>query len=305
VNLQQLRYVVEIVHHGNHLSAAAQALNTSQPGVSRQVQLLEDELGFKIFERKRNRIVGLTEPGALVLALAQRVVADVAQLKAIGEDVNSGARGTLTIAATHTQARYLLPGVVERFIRAYPGVQLVLRQGDPEEICALVDKGEADIAIGTETRGAFPGLIKLDCFDVPRSVVAQRGHPILAVPDLTLEAIAAYPIITYDARYSGRWQVMQRFSDAGLDPKVILSAIDADICKTYVALGLGVAILATMTVNPDKDVEIGARDASHLFPSSTVMIMLRPNTYLRRYLLDFIQLVAPALTEEVVRAAVT
>jgi LysR family cys regulon transcriptional activator len=296
LKLQQLRYVVEIVRHGNHLSAAAEALHTSQPGVSRQIQLLEQELGFEIFLRTRNRIIGLTEPGNIVFSIAQRIATDVAALKTLKEDMHSGNRGVFTIATTHTQARYVLPRVVERFVAKYPAVKLVLKQGDPEEICALVDAGDADLAIGTETTREFPNLVKLPCFELQRCIVAPVGHPILSTPELTLQEIAKYPIITYDNRYSGRWKVMKAFADAGLEPKIVMSGIDADVCKTYVGLGMGIGILASMTYDPERDVSLAIRDASKLLPSSTIKILLRPNTYLRPFLLDFIQSVAPALT---------
>jgi LysR family transcriptional regulator, cys regulon transcriptional activator len=304
VNLQQLRYVVEIVRHGNHLSAAAETLNSSQPGVSRQIQLLEQELGFEIFTRTRNRIIGLTEPGNVVLSIAQRVATDVAALKRLKEDMHSGNRGVFTIGTTHTQARYVLPKIVKQFIQQYPNVQLVLKQGDPEEICAMVDAGDADLAIATETTRDFPNLIKLACFELQRCVVAPVGHPILSVPKLTLAEITKHPIITYDTRYSGRWKVMKAFRDAGLEPKIIMSGIDADVCKTYVGLGLGIGILANLTYDKERDVGIEARDASHLLPSSTIKVALRPNTYLRPFLLDFVHSIAPALTPSVVKQAV-
>jgi LysR family cys regulon transcriptional activator len=296
--------VVEIVKHGNHLSAAADALNSSQPGVSRQIQLLEQELGFEIFTRTRNRIIGLTEPGNVVLSIAQRVATDVAALKRLKEDMHAGNRGVFTIATTHTQARYFLPKLVTRFVAQYPNVRLVLKQGDPEEICSLVDAGDADIAVGTETTRSFPNLVKLDCFELQRCVVAPTGHPILTVPELTLAEIAKYPIITYDNRYSGRWKVMKAFADAGLEPKIVMSGIDADVCKTYVSLGLGIGILATMTYDKERDTGIETRDAAHLLPSSTIKVMLRPNTYLRPFLLDFIHSVGPTLTPAVARQAV-
>jgi LysR family cys regulon transcriptional activator len=302
MKLQQLRYVLEINRRNNHLSSAAQALNTSQPGVSRQIQLLEAELGFEIFRRTRNRIIGLTEPGQQVLEIARRVITDVTALQSLKEEMYSRHRGTLTIATTHTQARYVLPRVIAAFVKAHPGVQLVLKQGDPEEICTFVESGEADIAIGTDTVRSFPNLVRLPCFSLPRSVVAKLGHPILTANKLTLAAIAQYPIITYDQRYSGRWRVMQAFKDANLEPNIILSAIDADVCKAYIALGLGIGILTTITVDPVPD-GLGARDASKLFAPSMISITLRVNTYLRSYVLDFIRRVAPDLTPSAVRRA--
>jgi LysR family transcriptional regulator, cys regulon transcriptional activator len=303
MKLQQLRYVLEIVRQKNHLSAAAEALHTSQPGVSRQILLLEAELGFEIFQRTRNRIIGVTEPGRLVLEIAKRVVTDVDALRSVKEDVNSGNSGTFTVATTHTQARYVLPMVIEQFVSKYPEVQLVLKQGNPEEICSLVDTGEADLAIGTDTLVEFPNLVRLPCFSLPRSVVAKAGHPILAVKNLTLKDVASYPIISYDPRYSGRWRVMKAFKNAGLEPKIILSAIDADVCKTYIELGLGIGILTTITFDPNRDTGLRARSADHLFEPSTIIISLRSNTYLRPYILDFIKTVAPKLTSAVVRRA--
>jgi LysR family cys regulon transcriptional activator len=303
MKLQQLRYVLEIVRHGNHLSAAAKALNTSQPGVSRQVQLLEAELGFGIFERTRNRIIGLSEPGREVLAIAKRLTADMGTLRALKDEIKAGSRGTLTIATTHTQARYVLPNVIKTFVNAYPEVRLVLKQGDPEEICALVDSGDADLAIGTEITRRYPDLVRLECSKLERSVVAKVGHPVLKVEPLTLEAIAEYPIITYGPRYSGYRKVMKAFKDAGIEPKIILSVIDADVSKTYVEMGLGIAILTSITVEPARDAGIQARDAHHLFEPSTVAITLRANSYVRPFILDFIRTAASHLTPSVVREA--
>jgi LysR family cys regulon transcriptional activator len=303
MKLQQLQCVLEIVNHGNHLSAAAAALHTSQPGVSRQLQLLEAELGFDIFVRTRNRIVGLTEPGRLVVDIAKRIVGDINALGSLKEDLTATDRGTLTIATTHTQANYVLPKVIGPFVRDYPDVHLVLKQGDPETICDLVDAGEADLAIGTEAHRDYPGLISLPCFALGRVVVAPDGHPILDAGELTLEAIAAHPIITYDSRFSGHWKVRTAFERAGLDPKVVLSAIDAGVCKTYVKMGLGLAILTGITFDPESDHGLHALPAEHLFESSTTYIKLRPNIYLRPYLLEFIHRIAPRLTPEVVRAA--
>lgn len=303
MKLQQLRYVLEIALHDNHLSAAAQALNTSQPGVSRQIQMLEEELGFEIFQRTRNRIIGLTENGEQVLQIAKRVVTDVASLKDMKRELDSEGRGTLTIGTTHTQARYVLPRVIKPFVEAFPNVQLILTEGNPEDICTLVDSGQADLAIGTDTTHELANLVRLPCFALPRSVVAPLGHPILEKAHLTLEDIAAQPIITYDPRYSGRWRVMQAFRKAGLNPEIVLSAIDADVCKTYIGLGLGIGILTTITFDPERDIGLAARDVSHLFEPSMIYITLRKNTYLRPYLLDFIGRVAEHLTPKTVRMA--
>jgi LysR family transcriptional regulator, cys regulon transcriptional activator len=303
MKLQQLRYVLEITRHGNHLSAAAEALNTSQPGVSRQIQLLEAELGFEIFVRTRNRIIGLTPPGQHVVDIARRVIDDVGALRSLKDEMTVGNKGTLTIGTTHTQARYVLPRVIALFVKQYPDVELILKEGDPEEICQMVDAGDADLAIGTETSGALPHLVKLPCFEITRSVVAKVDHPILKLKKLTLKDIAAYPIIIYGARHSGRQKVMDAFRKAGIKPKISLSAVDADICKTYVELGLGIAILADITVDPVRDSGIRARSAGNLFESSMVYMTLRPRSYLRPYVVDFLQIVAPTLTASAIREA--
>jgi LysR family transcriptional regulator, cys regulon transcriptional activator len=255
--------------------------------------------------RTRNRIIGLTEPGEMVYATARSVCASVNSLHQLKEDMNSGANGVLTIGTTYFQARYVLPRVIQEFVRKYPEVQLEIHQGDPEDIRAMAEAGEVDVALGTETAQAYPGLITLDCFEVKRMIVAPKGHPILLVKDISLEEIAKYPIISYGPKYSASWKVMDAFENAGLKPKVAMTGIDADACKTYCALGLGIAILASMAYDPERDTEIVPRtDAEALLPSSMVQIVLRPNTYLRPFLLDFIALVSPRLTSAFVRQTV-
>lgn len=303
MNLKQLLYICEVYRHGNHISAAAEALNTSQPGVSKQIQMIEAELGFAIFLRKRNRIVGLTEPGREALAIAQRVLTEINNLKNLGQDFNAVGGGHLTIATTHTMARYVLPKIVEKLIRKYPEIRLGLRQGHPEQVCELVESGEADVGIGPETPRQFPSLAGIACFPLSRSVVAKTGHAILRARTLTLKEIAKYPIITYDPAYSGRWQVMDAFRRARIEPNVVFGSVDADVSKTYVELGLGIAILTTITYDKYHDPGLRARDASHLFEPSTAYVRLRANTYLRKFLLDFIRMFAPHLEEEKIRAA--
>jgi LysR family cys regulon transcriptional activator len=304
MKLRQLKYVVEVHRRGNHISAAAAALHTSQPGLSKQIQLLESELGVEIFQRKRNKVVGLTEPGREVLEIAQRILNDVDNLHSVRAEYDEREQGSLTIATTHTYARYVLPKVVEKFVRRYPGVRLGLHQGTPTQICEAVESGEADFALGTEAMRPFPRLAMLPCFPISRSIIAKKGHPILRARDLTLEELGKYPIIAHDRQRSGSWKVMDAFRRAGIEPNIIFGAVDADVCKTYVELGLGVAILATVAVDPAHDRELRARDASHLFESSTTYISLRAHSYLRRYIYDFIRMLAPGLTPEAVRAAV-
>jgi len=305
MNLKQLRYIVDVHRHGDHISAAAEALHTSQPGVSKQIQMIEAELGFEIFLRKRNRIVGLTEPGREAIAIARRALTEIDNLKSLGNDFNAIGGGQLTIATTHTMARYVLPKVVERFMKKYPAIRLGLRQGNPEQVCEMLDAGDADIAIVSDTAREFPTLAAIPCFPLSRSVVAKVGHPILKARKLTLEEIAKYPIITYDPAYSGRWKVMDAFRGAKIEPNVIFGAVDADVSKTYVELGLGIAILTTITFDKYHDRGLRARDASHLFEPSTTFVRLRSHTYLRKFLLDFIRMVAPHLSEDDIRAALS
>ena len=302
MKLQQLRYVVEVLRHGNHLSAAAESLNTSQSGVSKQIQLLEAELGFAVFERNRNRILGLTEPGQHIADIARRVITDVDSMKAVREDFIRQDAGSLTIATTHTPARYLLPEVLEEFGRRHPLVRLGLRQGNPTQICTMVDSGIADVAIGTETRQPFPELARFACMRLARSVVAKRDHPILRAKRLTLAEIAKYPLITHDPAFSGRWRVMEAFKKQGLHPKFMFGIVDADVSKAYVERGFGIAIVASVAVDAKRDPGLGARDVTELFEPSTIYVSLRRQVYLRSFIFDFIHCLCPKLTEEHVRS---
>jgi LysR family cys regulon transcriptional activator len=308
MRLQQLRYVAEIVRQGNRLSAAAEVLNTSQPGVSRQIQLLESEIGVEIFARTRNRIIGLTAPGQHVLEIAQSISAQIDALKALKQDIAAPNRGAIVIATTHTQARYILPNIIKAFLEKYPGVEIRLKQGDPEHICGLVEAGDADLAIGPETNRKFSGLIHLAGDELPRVLIAKKGHPIFDVEHLTLEEIASHPLITYDNRYSGHWKVMDAFARAKLEPRIVLSAIDADVVKTYALIGLGLAISTGVAFDPAVDIGLEARDASMFFPPSRTLVALRQAAYVRPILLEFISMVvttmSPGQIRDMVRAAI-
>lgn len=303
MKLQQLRYLREIVRSGLNISEAAQSLHTSQPGVSKQIRLLEDELGIRIFERHGKRVVGITAPGKAVLAIAERLLADAEDLKRVGEEFSNEATGRFVIATTHTQARYVLPSVIKRFIELYPGVQLNVRQGNPTQVAQQAVAGEADIAIATEAFEFFEELVLLPCYQWNRCVVTPPGHPLLKEKPLTLDAIARYPIITYDFAFTGRSRVNKAFERRKLTPNVVLTALDADVIKTYVELGLGVGIVATMAFDPQRDDSLRAIDAAHLFESSTTRIGLRRGAYLRRYVYDFIELFAPPLKRSTIEAA--
>jgi len=303
MNLQQLRYVREVARCGLNVSDAAESLYTSQPGVSKQIRLLEEELGVEIFVRRGKRIVEMTEPGRQVLAIADRLLRDIDNLKQVGSEFSDQATGRLAIATTHTQARYALPRVIQQFAQRYPGVRLSLRQGSPTEICRYVIAGEADIAIATEAIEHYEELVMLPCYQWNRCVVAPPDHPILKARPLTLEAIARFPIVTYDFAFAGRSQINKAFAARDLSPNVVLTAIDTDVIKTYVALGLGIGIIASMAYDRDADKGLLAVDAAHLFESATTRIGLRRNDYLRGYTYAFIELFAPHLGRKSVEAA--
>lgn len=304
MNLQQLRYVQEVARRGLNVSEAAAALHTSQPGVSKQIRLLEEELGVDIFVRHGKRLTGVTGPGEQILKIAERALREVANLKQVGDEFSHETVGSLSVAVTHTQARYALPPAVQAFMARYPQVRLELHQGSPTQICEWVISGEADIAIATEAIDQYPEqLLMLPCYQWNRCVVAPVGHPILAEKILTLEAIARYPLVTYDFAFAGRNTINQAFASRGLTPSVVLTAIDADIIKTYVALGLGIGLMAAMAFDPARDTELRALDAAHLFASSTTRIGLRKDSLLRGYAYVFIELFAPHLTRGVIEAA--
>ncbi len=303
MNLQQLRYLNEIVRRGLKISDAAQALYTSQPGISKQIKLLEEELGVEIFVRNGKRISALTEPGKAVLGIAQRILHDTGNLKQVGQEFSGQDSGSLTIATTHTQARYALPAVVKQFIARYPKVKLGLHQGSPEQIAQQVFSGEADIAIATESLALHDELVTLPCYEWNHCVIVPPRHPLLAEKKLTLEKIAQYPIITYDFAFSGRGKINAAFEARKLAPNIVLTAIDADVIKTYVELGLGIGILARMAFVPERDKHLRMMDAAHLFQPSITRVAIRRNEYLRGYTYHFIELFAPHLTREVVAQA--
>lgn len=303
MNLQQLRYLNEIVRCNLNISDAANALYTSQPGVSKQVRLLEQELGVDIFVRNGKRIVALTDPGRNVVEIAQRVLRETENLKQVGQEFRQQDSGTFTIATTHTQARYALPPVVKAFSQTYPGVRLGLHQGNPTQIAEQVLSGEADIGIATESLALYDELVTLPCYEWHHCVVVPPKHPLLLERKLTLKKLAQYPIITYDFAFAGRNKINQAFSEAGITPNIALTAIDADVIKTYVELGLGVGIVAQMAFVPERDRQLRMLDAGHLFQPNVTRIAMRQNQYLRGFGYHFIELFAPHLTREVVARA--
>ncbi|HEX7234822.1 MAG TPA: HTH-type transcriptional regulator CysB [Nitrosospira sp.] len=303
MKLQQLRYLCEVANQGLNLSKAAEMLHTSQPGISKQIRLLETELEVDIFVRNGKRVVNVTPPGRAILEIAERMLRDAKNLKQVGQDYANEATGSLTIATTHTQARYALPPAIKHFTARYPKVKLILRQGNPTQISEMVTSGDADIAIATEAIELFDELVMLPCYQWNRCIVVGPRHPLLKLDELTLEAIAQYPIVTYDFAFTGRSKINQAFDAKGLVPNVVLTALDADVIKTYVELGLGIGILAQMAFEPKRDKHLRSIDASHLFAASTTRIGISRNSYLRGYVYDFIEIFAPHLSPAVVKTA--
>jgi LysR family transcriptional regulator, cys regulon transcriptional activator len=303
MKLHQLRYIREVARQRLNISTAAEALHTSQPGVSKQIQLLEEELSLQIFQRNGKRLVGVTEPGAAILQMAERVLHEMENIRRVGEEFSHEDTGNLVIAATHTQARYRLPASVKAFMEACPKVHLTIHQGNPTQVAEQVVSGEADIGLATEAISNYPELVTLPCYQWNRCVVVPQGHPLLDDTPLTLEKIASYPVVTYDFAFAGGSMVNRVFAEHGLTLNLALTAIDSDVIKTYVELGLGVGLLAQMAFNPERDRNLEMLDASHLFPASTTYLGIRRDAYLRGYQYDFIRTIAPHLDRAAVDAA--
>ena len=303
MNFQQLRYVRETVRQGLSLTGAANVLHTSQPGVSKQIRELENELGFAIFVRRGKRIASLTEPGKAVLGIIERVLQEAENLRRAADDFRDQDAGPLTIATTHTQARYSLPLVVSEFKRRYPRVHLAMQQGRPPQLAEMVLAGTADIAIATEALDHYPGLLALPGYTWTHCAVVPPKHPLLKGGRPTLEALARYPIVTYDPGFAGRSHIDAAFTEHGLAVDVVLSAIDADVIKTYVELGLGVGIIPSMAYDVRRDPHLRALDCSHLFRANTTRVAVKRGSLLRGYAFSFIELFAPALTKKLVQRA--
>jgi LysR family cys regulon transcriptional activator len=303
MNLQQLRYVREAVRQGLNLTEAATVLYTSQPGISKQIKELEDELGIEIFVRRGKRLVALTDPGRVVVQVIERLLAEVDNLRQVGKEFADQDSGALTIATTHTQARYALPRVVQQFREQYPKVRLSLQQGSPTQIAEMVRDGRADLAIATEALDHYPDLIALPGYTWHHCVIVPRGHALTKVKKLTLEDLAAYPLITYSPEFTGRSHLDEAFAARGLAMDVVLTALDADVIKTYTELGLGVGIVAAVALDHKRDAHLHAIDAGHLFGDNTTRVAVKRSAYLRGYTYAFIQTFAPHLTSAVIEEA--
>jgi len=303
MNFQQLRSIREAVRRGFNLTEAAQALATSQPGVSRQIRELEDEIGIELFVRAGKRLTGLTAPGAVVVPIIERMLLDAENLRRAGAEFARQSHGRLSIAATHSQARYALPAAVRDFRADYPQVTLHLHQGAPQQIAAMLRAGDADVGIATEALAQYEELVALPCYRWTHSVIVPPDHPLLACAPPSLADLAAHPIITYDAGFTGRGHIDDAFAAAGLAPEIVLTAMDADVIKTYVELGLGVGIVASIAFDEERDRNLRALDARHLFAVNLTRLAVRRGTFLRGYVYAFIESFAPSLTRAVVDAA--
>lgn len=303
MKLQQLRYIWEVAHHDLNVSVTAQSLFTSQPGISKQIRLMEAELGVEIFARNGKHLTHITPVGETIIEQAGEILRRVDSIKQAADEFRDERRGSLSVATTHTQARYALPAVIDRFIERYPDVSLHMHQGSPLQIAELAADGEVDFAIATEGLEHFSDLVMLPCYRWNRSIVVPREHPLTEKEFVTLSDVAAHPIVTYVFGFTGRSKLDDAFRREGLEPRVVFTATDADVIKTYVRLGLGIGIIADMAYDSLQDSDLIALDASHLFAPSTTMIGCRRGSFLRGYMYDFVELFAPHLTRDLVDAA--
>ena len=307
MNFQQLRSVHEAVRQGYNLTKVAAALHTSQPGVSRQIRELEDELGIEIFVRAGKRLTGLTAPGETVLPIVERLLQECDNLLRAGADFAQSGVGALTIAATHSQARYALPAAVRDFRAQHPLVQLHLHQGTPQQVAAMLRDGHADIGIATEALAQYTDLLALPCYRWTHTIVVPPGHPLdedrRAGRTVSLQRLSEFALITYEAGYTGRSHIDDAFGKAALKPDIVLVAMDADVIKTYVELGMGVGIVAAIAFDDERDSHLRAIDARHLFATNMTRLAIRRGSYLRDYVYEFITTFAPTLTRPLVQRA--
>ena len=304
MKLQQLRYIWEVAHHDLNVSATAQSLYTSQPGISKQIRLLEDELGVEVFARSGKHLTRITPAGEKIIDTAGEILRKVESIKQVAQEFSDERKGSLSIATTHTQARYALPPIIRQFIGQYPDVALHMHQGTPIQIAEMAADGSVDFAIATEALELFNDLVMMPCYRWNRCILVPKDHPLAQVSELTLQDVARFPLVTYVFGFTGRSKLDEAFMNEGLSPRVVFTAADADVIKTYVRLNLGVGIVAKMSYDPELDSDLVALDASHLFEPSITKIGFRRGTFLRGFMYDFIQEFAPHLTKEVVQDAI-
>ncbi|KOO03783.1 HTH-type transcriptional regulator CysB [Vibrio nereis] len=305
MKLQQLKYIVEVVNHNLNVSATAESLYTSQPGISKQVRLLEDELGIQIFERSGKHLTQVTNAGEDIIRISQEILSRVESIKAVAGEYTHPEMGTLNISTTHTQARYALPEVIKGFTARYPKVSLHMYQGTPSHMSEAIAKGIANFAIATEALHLYQDAIMLPCYHWNRSIVVPKTHPLAQKEHVSIQDLASYSLVTYVIGASGHSELDTAFHKHGLTPRVVFTATDADVIKTYVRMGLGVGVIASMAIDTEKDTDLVAIDASHIFGVSTTSIGFRRGTFLRSYMYDFIERFAPHLTRPVVEQALS
>ncbi|MGZ9080186.1 MAG: LysR substrate-binding domain-containing protein, partial [Burkholderiales bacterium] len=303
MNLHHIEAVSAVVAHDFNISAAGAALSRSQPTLSRQIQQLERALGVRIFVRTRNKVVALTPTGEEILRIGQRIALDVRHLKHIAQSEDAGPK-ELRIATTHLHARYTLLRVMKTFASRFGDVVLTLQQGDPKQCGDLVARGEADIGFTTFSAGDRPDIAAIPTFRLSRSVIVPRDHPLTREKTITLKKLAAYPLVAYSAPFSGRRIVEEAFARAGINPRIVCSTIDADVSKTYVEAGMGIAVLASVSFDPARDRGLVAIDAGHLFESNVMSMLVRKRGYLGRFAREFVSMLAPHVSPAVIRDAV-
>jgi LysR family cys regulon transcriptional activator len=303
MKLQQLRYIWEVAHHDLNVSATAQSLYTSQPGISKQIRLLEDELGVEVFSRSGKHLTRITPAGEAILQTTGEILRKVESIKQVAQEFSNDKKGSLSLATTHTQARYLLPQVIGNFIESYPDVSLHMHQGTPMQISEMAADGTVDFAIATEAMELFSDLIMMPCYEWNRAIVVPKDHPLCQLSELTLEEVAKHPIVTYVFGFTGRSKLDEAFMLRGLVPRIVFTAADADVIKTYVRLGLGVGIIAKMAYDEELDKDLVALDASKLFQPSITKIGFRRGTFIRGFMYEFIESFAPHLSRNMVEKA--
>ena len=304
MNLQQLKIVIETAKQNFNLTEVANTLFTSQSGISKHIKDLEDELGIELFVRKGKRFLGLTDPGKELIQIAERMLLDAKNIKKLADQFSQSDHGQLTIATTHTQARYALPEVIRQFKNAFPKVHLAIHQGSPNEIVDMLKKGEADIGIATESISQIAELVTFPFYNWHHAIIVPKGHALENKKDVTLEEIAEYPLVTYHEGFTGRKSIDEAFHKKKLSPDIVISALDADVIKTYVELDLGIGIIASMAYQKGRDTKLSLIDSENLFSNNTTHIAIRQGHYLRGYAYKFLELCSKDLSEAKIKSAI-
>ncbi|XRX42398.1 MAG: HTH-type transcriptional regulator CysB [Buchnera aphidicola (Eriosoma harunire)] len=305
MKLQQLRYIVEVVNHNLNVSSTAAGLYTSQPGISKQVRMLEDELGIQIFTRSGKHLTNVTDTGKEIIRISREILSKIDSIKSIASEHTSPDKGSLYIATTHTQARYMLPNIIQLFIKKYPQVDLHIHQGSPKQIADAVSRGNVNFVIATESFHLYEDLLMLPCYSWNRSIVVPSNHVLAKKTNITIEELSQYPLVTYTFGFTGQSELAQAFSNAGLTPHIAFTATDADVIKTYVRLGLGVGIIASIAIDSNIDTDLVILSASNIFNYSMTKIGFKKTTFLRGYMYEFIRYFSNHLTRDIIDHALS